>query len=213
MFTFHITVREKQRSKRTYQLVKVRDPLFFDFTLPRSHDLGIVFFDEFPTHKLTVDRDLLVDIEDTDAEGGSREKVLKWCVLELFSELVHPLVEQLQTLDLDFAAREAVDENADLGFTVEKGVEQVFNDLTVADHHTLVDEFLAFGSGEEGGHGDGWVGDTTGTEDGGGVCALSRARCTHEPDDFLGEFHVFPAVDILDVFECLVEDELGVLDL
>jgi hypothetical protein len=192
--------------------VEVGGAFFPEFTEAGAANFLIVFEDFLAAFELAGDAFAFIDEEHHDVEDGLFEVGGVGGVGEIAAEAHHFVEEHFEALDLDFGAREAVEDGAVLLFGFEEFADEDADDFAVADHAALGFEFLGFGGVEEGADDDGVSGDAAEFADEVGVGAFAGAGGTAEEDEFFGEAEVFATVVGFEFFPDVVEDELGIFD-
>ena len=132
---------------------------------------------------------------------------------KLVSELIEPLVEELEGEDLDLGAGEAVDDDPGMVLGREEGAKDEVDDFAVTYHLARIDELAGGRAFEEGGDHDGACGEASGLHKKMSLRALAGAGRPIEPDDFAGEMEVFETEIFRQSSKDGVKNEVGILDL
>jgi hypothetical protein len=192
--------------------VEVGGAFFPEFAEAGAADFLIVFKDFLAAFELAGDAFAFIDEQHHDVEDGLFEVGGVGGVGEIAAEAHHFVEEHFEALDLNFGAREAVEDGAVLLFWFEEFADEDADDFAVADHATLGLEFLGFGGVEEGADDDGVSGDAPEFANEVSVGAFAGAGGAAEEDEFFGEAEVFATVFGFEFFPDVIEDELGIFD-
>jgi len=194
-------------------LVEVGGALLPELADAGAFDLLVVANDLTAAFQLAGDALRLVHEEDHDVKHGLPEVDGQGCIREVPTKRNHLVIEQLETLDLNLGAREAVEDGAVLLLGLKELAEEDADHVPVKDHAAARLDLAGLGRIKKGADDDGCSGDVAKLADEIGVGAFAGAGSAAEEDEFLWEPKVFAAVILFEIFPDAVEDELGVLNL
>ena len=162
--------------------------------------------------QLAGDRFLLIDEQHHDVDRRMPEMDAERRVVELAPQRVHLIDEQLQALDLNVGAREAVEDHAVVILRAQQLAQQQADDFAIADHVAGVLQRLRFRRIEQRADDDGRAGEAARLGDERRVGAFAGAGRAAEENDLLGETQILAAEIGFEILPDRFEDQLSVFD-